>query len=38
MLEGEYVENDVRAQARMAEAEARGIMLARDAATIRPMS
>ena len=32
MLEGEYVENDVRAQARMAEAEARGIMLARDAA------
>ena len=32
MVEGEFVENDVRAQASMAEAEARGIMLARDAA------
>ena len=33
MLEGEFVEDAVRAQARMAEAEAHGIMLARDAAT-----
>ncbi len=32
MLEGEFVEDAVRAQARMAEAEARGVMLARDAA------
>ncbi|MBQ4616143.1 MAG: leucyl aminopeptidase [Mailhella sp.] len=30
MSEGEYVENDVRAAARMAEAEAAGIVLARD--------
>ncbi|MBQ9105863.1 MAG: leucyl aminopeptidase [Mailhella sp.] len=32
MCEGEYVENDVRAAARMAEAEAAGIVLARDLA------
>ena len=32
LVEGEFVENDVRAAARMAEAEASGIMLARDAA------
>ena len=32
LLEGEFVENDVRSAARMAEAEAAGLMLARDAA------
>ena len=32
MCEGEFVENDVRSAARMAEAEAAGIMLARDLA------